>query len=117
VKEVLNASEIDEEYEKADRVRIIMWFRNDCRLHDNEVLHQALEKSKQHKYKIFIEIVPVFVFDPRLYEAKNEEFDSRKIGIRRALFNLETIDSFRQRFRSINSELLVYYGKAEEIIP
>ena len=50
------------------------------------------------------------------YKGKSN-WQQDKIGAKRALFNLETVDSFRQRFRTINSELLVFYGQPEDIIP
>ena len=43
--------------------KILVWFRNDLRLHDNEMLVEAIAKSD--------EILPVFCFDPRQFELTN----------------------------------------------
>jgi len=45
--------------------RVILWLRNDLRMHDNYVFNWAMQtqlKSGQAK-----EIIPVFCFDPRIY--------------------------------------------------
>ena len=43
--------------------RIILWFRNDIRLHDNAIIDWVL-KQPAVQYK---EVLPVFCFDPRYY--------------------------------------------------
>ena len=42
--------------------RIIVWFRRDLRLHDNEALHQAILSSES--------VIPVYIFDD--YELKED---------------------------------------------
>ena len=49
--------------------RIILWFRNDLRLHDNYIIQWALNFGKVQN--INKEILPMYCFDPRLY--KEEE--------------------------------------------
>jgi len=44
------------------KTRIILWLRNDLRLHDNYVINWAMKYQTQNK-----EILPVFCFDPRIY--------------------------------------------------
>ncbi|MGO1521028.1 MAG: deoxyribodipyrimidine photo-lyase, partial [Sphingobacterium sp.] len=55
---------------------VLVWFRNDLRLHDNEVLVEAINKSDL--------IIPVFCFDPR-YFGKNEQ-TLYHTGVKRAHF-------------------------------
>ena len=47
--------------------RVILWFRNDLRLHDNACLELAQSMAKSDP---FCEIVPVFCFDKRFLEAQ-----------------------------------------------
>ncbi len=46
--------------------RVILWFRNDLRIHDNAVLNWAIKQPKCKQ----TEIIPVFCFDPRFYDKK-----------------------------------------------
>jgi hypothetical protein len=48
---------------KNGKKRVILWLRNDLRLHDNIILHWAATVSamKQHD----VEVLPVFCFDHR----------------------------------------------------
>lgn len=49
----------------------IVWFRNDLRVHDNEVLLQASQSSET--------VIPVYCFDPRHFE-KTHYFGFPKTG-------------------------------------
>lgn len=49
--------------------RLILWFRNDLRLHDNPVLNYAVNAQAKQK-----EVVPVFCFDPRFFGRKVEKY-------------------------------------------
>ena len=51
--------------------RVIVWFRQDLRLHDNEALHEAMKKGD--------EIVPIYVFDERQFFGKTK-FGFQKTG-------------------------------------
>ena len=63
--------------------RVILWFRNDLRMHDNPVLHWALTQPKV-EYK---EIIPVYCFDPRFFDDSVPKFAmNRKTGIHRTKF-------------------------------
>ena len=53
------------------RERVIVWFRQDLRLHDNEALFEAIRQSK--------EVIPVFVLDERQIFGKTS-FEFPKIG-------------------------------------
>ena len=88
--------------------RVIVWFRNDLRLHDNEALTDALRSAD--------EVVPVFVFDTRLFLGKTR-YGFPKTGPHRANFVLESIQDLRQRLRDRGSDLYVRVGHPEEILP
>ena len=61
--------------------KIVVWFRNDLRLHDNEVLEEAILKSD--------EILPVYIFDPRHFE--KTYYHTYKTGTTRTKFLLESV--------------------------
>lgn len=86
----------------------IVWFRNDLRLHDNEALTNAL--------RIAEEIVPVYIFDERVFKGKTR-FGFPKTGKFRAKFTIESVEDLRASLRKCGSELLVRVGKPEDILP
>jgi deoxyribodipyrimidine photo-lyase len=43
--------------------RVILWLRNDLRLHDNPVMNWAAKQKVEMK-----EVLPVYCFDPRFYD-------------------------------------------------
>ena len=63
--------------------RVILWFRNDVRMHDNAVLHWAASQGNcAHK-----EFVPVYCFDPRSFDTAIPKFSiQRKTGVIRTKF-------------------------------
>ena len=87
--------------------RILVWYRNDLRIHDHEPLHQALKQRAQ--------VIPVYCFDPRQFGQTS--FGFPKTGAFRAQFLLESVSNLRQSLRSLNSDLVVRQGKPEEVIP
>jgi len=86
---------------------VLVWFRNDLRLHDNEVLSEAINKSDL--------IIPVYCFDPRYFN-KNK-FQNHRTGIKRAQFLLESVSQLKQKLQNMNSDLMTFVGKPEEILP
>ncbi len=84
--------------------RSIVWFRQDLRLADNEALVEAIKSSD--------EVIPVFVFDPRLFLGTTK-FGFRKTGRYRASFILESVIDLRRNLRKKGNELLVRVGKPE----
>lgn len=89
------------------KVRSIVWFRQDLRLHDNEALMDALNVSD--------EIVPVFVFDERVF-TEETRFGFPKTGKYRAKFIIESVEDLRRSLQRIGSNLIVRVGKPEEEI-
>ncbi len=87
-------------------MRILIWLRNDLRLHDHEPLHRALEQNA--------DIVFLYCFDPRQFGETT--FGFPKTGAYRAKFLIETVADLRQSMRSRGSELIVRQGKPEEEI-
>lgn len=85
----------------------LVWFRQDLRLHDNESLNNA--------FNISTNILPVYVFDKRLFESKTR-FGFRKIDISRTLFLIESVQNLRRNLQNRGSNLLVRYGTPEEIL-
>jgi deoxyribodipyrimidine photo-lyase len=87
--------------------RIVYWFRNDLRLHDNETLSLALEDADQ--------ILPVFVFDPRWFR-ELPALGVRKTGIFRTNFLIEAVADLRQSLRARGSELIIRVGDPAKIL-
>jgi deoxyribodipyrimidine photo-lyase len=85
----------------------ILWFRNDLRLHDNEALMDALEACD--------EILPVYVFDDRMFEDKTS-YGFSKTGTTRKRFIIESVRALDRELRKRNSRLQIFIGKTEDII-
>ncbi|MDX2229473.1 MAG: DASH family cryptochrome [Leptolyngbyaceae cyanobacterium bins.349] len=88
--------------------KILIWYRNDLRLHDHEPLHQAICAGATH-------IIPVYCFDPRQFGQTT--FGFPKTGPFRAQFLLESVADLRRSLRAIGSDLLLRQGHPETIIP
>jgi len=86
--------------------KILVWFRNDLRLHDNEMLVEAIAKSDS--------ILPVYFFDPRYFE--ETKFGTSKTGAFRARFLIESVAALRGAFRKMGGDILVLQGKPEDHI-
>jgi deoxyribodipyrimidine photo-lyase len=87
--------------------RILIWYRNDLRLHDHEPLHQAIAQGA--------EVIPVYCFDPRHFG--ETAFGFAKTGGFRAQFLRESVADLRSNLRAIGSDLIVRIGQPEAIIP
>lgn len=86
--------------------RILVWFRNDLRLRDNETLSRAIQQG--------IEVIPVYCFDPRMFG--KTELGFPKTGSIRAKFLLESVADLRQSFRRLGGDLAIIQGKPEEAV-
>jgi deoxyribodipyrimidine photo-lyase len=84
--------------------RILVWLRNDLRLHD----HEALYKAFQHTEAVF----PVYCIDNSVFETTPLGF--AKTDSLRANFLLESLRDLRNSLRKIGSDLIVCIGKPEE---
>jgi deoxyribodipyrimidine photo-lyase len=87
--------------------RVVVWFRNDLRVHDHAPLFHASQKSE--------EIIPVYCVDPRLFNKVG--LDLHKTGTFRAKFLSESVDNLRFKLRQLNGDLVILQGNPEEVIP
>lgn len=88
--------------------RAIVWFRQDLRVHDNEALTDAQKQAQ--------EVIPIYVFDERVFRGTTRWYGFRKTERYRAKFIIESVADLRQSLRELGSDLIVRVGKPEEII-
>ncbi len=86
---------------------ILVWFRNDLRVHDNEILLEATKKADK--------ILPVYCFDPFYF--KQTSAGLAKTGNIRARFLVESVADLRENLRKLGGELIVSTGNPAEILP
>ncbi|XP_078443752.1 cryptochrome 3 [Wolffia australiana] len=86
----------------------IVWFRNDLRLLDNEVLCKAWAASES--------ILPVYCVDPRVF-GKTHYFGFPKTGVLRAQFLIECLRDLRENLQKRGLNLLIQHGKPEDVLP
>jgi len=87
---------------------ILIWYRNDLRLHDHEPLHQAICANAG-------QILPVYCIDPCQFSETS--FGFPKTGSFRAQFLLESLADLRRSLQQRGSDLIVRYGQPETVIP
>ncbi|XP_039166075.1 cryptochrome DASH, chloroplastic/mitochondrial isoform X4 [Eucalyptus grandis] len=90
------------------RGTVIVWFRNDLRVLDNEVLFQAWCSSEL--------VLPVYCLDPRHF-ATTHYFGFPKTGALRAQFLIECLEDLKRNLVKRGLDLLIRQGKPEEILP
>jgi deoxyribodipyrimidine photo-lyase len=86
---------------------ILVWLRNDLRLHDHEPLYKALQQKARP--------VMVYCLDPRQFG--QTFFGFAKTGAFRSQFLLEALTDLRARLKTLGSDLVVRLGKPEDILP
>lgn len=84
--------------------KILVWFRNDLRVHDHAVLSAAIEKG--------VKVVPVYCFDPRMF--RKSKLGLSKTGEFRATFLLEAVDNLRKNLRNLGADLVMLHGLPEK---
>ena len=87
--------------------RVIVWFRQDLRLHDNEALCEAIRQAK--------EIIPVYVLDERQIFGKTS-FGFPKTGLFRLKFLLESLADLRKSLNKLGSDLIIRVGHTEQVL-
>jgi deoxyribodipyrimidine photo-lyase len=92
-------------------MKIILWYRNDLRIHDHEALFKASQKASEDASKV----VPVYIFDPRLF--KEHELGFPKTGEIRHQFLLESVNNLKENLQKIGSNLIIRTGFSENILP
>ena len=86
---------------------ILIWYRNDLRVHDHEPLFRASQTNSA--------IIPFYCFDEREFD--QTAFGFPKTGGFRAQFILESVANLRENLQSKGSNLLIGVGKPEIILP
>ncbi len=81
----------------------LLWLRRDFRLKDNLSLFLSLQQPEN--------IQPIFIFDEHILSRFTNPKD------RRLSFILDSLRSINNELKAKNSELLVFYGKPEILIP
>ncbi|KAL3650984.1 Myosin-3 [Castilleja foliolosa] len=87
----------------------IVWFRNDLRILDNEVLFKAWASSEV--------VLPVYCVDPRIFGGATYYFGFPKTGALRAQFLVECLTDLKRSLTKRGLNLLIQHGKPEQIIP
>ena len=85
----------------------LVWLRNDLRLHDNESITIAAEKSQ------FVTVL--YCFDTGFY--RKNQLGIPKTGYHRTKFLFETLENLKENLKKVGGELLIKVGKPEETIP
>src|ERR1700749_2594015 len=86
---------------------ILVWFRNDLRIRDNEILLEAVRKADK--------VLPVYCFDPYYFQTSAN--GTPKTGALRARFLLESVADLRKNLQSLGAELIVRTGNPAEVLP
>ncbi|GAB4134150.1 MAG: DASH family cryptochrome [Raineya sp.] len=83
--------------------KVLVWFRNDLRLHDQIALYQATQKAQ--------EVYAVYCIDERHF-VKNS-LGMPRTNTFRAKFLLESLCDLRLSMRKLGGDLIVRFGKPE----
>lgn len=86
--------------------KVIVWFRNDLRLHDHEALSKAIEN--------FSEVIPFYCFDIRHFA--EDSYGFKKTTAIRAQFLIESVENLKKNLQKKNSDLVIRIGRPEEEI-
>lgn len=81
----------------------LVWFGNDLRIHDNDVLSLAVKNHTK--------VIGVFIIDPFLFE--ENKFGFKKMDVFRAQFLLESLHDLKHQLLTKNISLLVFLDKPE----
>ncbi len=94
---------------------IVVWFRNDLRIHDNEVLHEAAHRAATRGESL----LPVYLLDPREFAFARfpPDADVPKTGGHRLRFLLESLEDLKGRLKRLGSDLIICAGHPESVIP
>ena len=87
--------------------RIVYWFRNDLRLHDNDAFSRALTEAD--------EVLPVFVFEPRWF-VELPVIGFRKTGAFRTNFLIEAVSDLRRSLQSKGADLIIRVGDPATVL-
>lgn len=85
----------------------LVWFRNDLRVSDNEVLLRACQNNDR--------VIAVYFFDPKYF--RTTKYGFKKTGKYRAQFLIKSVRELRKNLQNLNIPLLVFQEKPEIQIP
>lgn len=91
---------------------VILWLRNELRLHDNPLLQQGLERVAQGAQSLQL----VVCLDPAEYSSRTS-FGSPKVGELRKRFVQESLLDLQKSVAARGSRLLVRCQAPEELLP
>ena len=86
--------------------KVIVWFRNDLRIRDNETLFRACGDGNQ--------ILPVYILDERLLTST--ELDFQRAGSLRLQFLLESLADLKKSLQLLGADLIIRIGNPAEIL-
>jgi deoxyribodipyrimidine photo-lyase len=86
---------------------ILIWYRNDIRVHDHEPLYRATVENAS--------LVPFYCFDDRSFGTTS--FGFPKTGAFRARFLRQSLADLRDSLCRLGSNLVIRRGKPEKVIP
>ncbi|PWN08107.1 DASH family cryptochrome [Rhodohalobacter mucosus] len=86
-------------------MKSIIWHRNDLRIKDHEPLVTACKHGQ---------ILPVYIFDPALFESTMYGFP--KTGSHRKRFLIESVEALRNAYRQKGGDLIVRTGNPAEVL-
>jgi deoxyribodipyrimidine photo-lyase len=86
---------------------ILIWLRNDLRLHDHQPLNAALKKKARP--------IMVYCLDPRQFGPA--AFGFAKTGAFRSQFLIESLANLRENLQKLGSDLVIRLGLPEDILP
>ncbi len=81
----------------------LVWFGNDLRIHDNDVLSLAVKKHSK--------VIGIYILDPSLFE--ENEFGFKKMDVFRTQFLLESLHDLKHQLLTKNISLLVFLDQPE----
>lgn len=84
----------------------IIWFTTNLRINDNKPLLEAIAHSDQ--------VIPLYVFDTKNLE--ETIYGTRKIGVFRLKFLMESLQSLNDELKELGSKLLFEFGNPEKVI-
>lgn len=86
-------------------MKSIIWHRTDLRARDNAPLVTACKEG---------EIMPVFIFDPKLF--RTTDYGFQKTGPHRTRFLIESVEALRQTYREKGGDLIVRIGDPADVL-
>ncbi|WP_432411346.1 DASH family cryptochrome [Rasiella sp. SM2506] len=84
----------------------LVWFKNDLRVHDNEILCKAIASGDR--------LVFLYVIDVRLFQKLALGF--RKAGANRVIFLKQSVENLQQNLEKIGGHLSIEVGLPEEVV-